>query len=163
MSKDPREGLRLRLGYEVASEIERTPVIAPGASDAAIRAVSSVLFQRLQEQVLDDNPTTWILEERIRDINITNIASENNINRTDLIAVLQSWAFQGPPGGKGDKGDKGDPGPHGAPGPTSGPSGGSGSSRGRPRSGSLVAILWMKVPALLSDRRRQPIRPHLPK
>ncbi len=131
MSKDPREGLRLRLGYEVAREIERTPVIAPGVSDAAIHAVNSVLFQRLQEQVLDDNPTTRILEERIRDINITNIASENNINKADLIAVLQSGAFQGPPG---EKGDKGDPGPHGAPGPTSGPSGGSGSSGGRPRS-----------------------------
>ena len=39
MSKDPREGLRLRLGYEVAREIEKTPVIAPGVSDAAIRAV----------------------------------------------------------------------------------------------------------------------------
>ena len=69
MSKDPREGLRLRLGYEVAREIEKTPVIAPGASDAAIRAVNSVLFQRLQEQVVDHNPTARILEERIRDIN----------------------------------------------------------------------------------------------
>ena len=73
MSKDPREGLKLRLGYEVAREIERTPVIAPGVSDAAIRAVNSVLFQRLQEQVLDDNPTTRIWEERIRDINITTL------------------------------------------------------------------------------------------
>ena len=47
MSKDPREGLKLRLGYEVAREIERTPDIAPGASDAAIWAVNSVLNQRL--------------------------------------------------------------------------------------------------------------------
>ena len=60
MSKDPREGLKLRLGYEVAREIGRTPAIAPGVSDAAIRAVNSVLFQRLQEQVLDDNPTARI-------------------------------------------------------------------------------------------------------
>ena len=36
MSKDPREGLKLRLGYEVAREVERTPVIAPGVSDAAV-------------------------------------------------------------------------------------------------------------------------------
>ena len=97
MSKDPREGLKLRLGYEVAREIERTPVIAPGVSDAAVRAVSSVLYQRLQDQIIDDNPTAQILEERIRDINITNIASENNINKQDLIAVLQSGGFQGPP------------------------------------------------------------------
>ena len=48
MTKDPREGLRLRLGYEVAREIEKTPVIAPGVSDTAIRAANSVLFQRLQ-------------------------------------------------------------------------------------------------------------------
>ena len=46
-------------------------------------------------------------------INITNIASENNINKADLIAVLQSGAFQGPPGDKGDKGDKGDTGDKG--------------------------------------------------
>ena len=55
MSKDPREGLKLRLGYEVAREIERTPAIAPGVSDAAVRAVSSVLYQRLQDQIIDDN------------------------------------------------------------------------------------------------------------
>ena len=127
MSKDPRDGLKLRLGYEVAREIERTPVIAPGVSDAAVRAVSSVLYQRLQDQIIDDNPTAQILEERIRDINITNIASENNINKADLIAVLQSGGFQGPPGDKGDKGDPGDQGPPGA--PSSGPSGGSGSGR----------------------------------
>ena len=123
MSKDPREGLKLRLGYEVAREIERTPVIAPGVSDAAVRAVSSVLYQRLQDQIIDDNPTAQILEERIRDINITNIASENNINKADLIAVLQSGGFQGPPGppgAKGEKGDPGDQGPPGAPGPSSG-------------------------------------------
>jgi len=136
MSKDPREGLKLRLGYEVAREIERTPVIAPGVSDAAVRAINSVLYQRLQDQITEDNPTTRILEERIRDINITNIASENNINKQDLIAVLQSGGFQGPPG------DKGDQGPPGAPGPSSGPSGGSGSDwPPRPgRSGGPVAM-----------------------
>ena len=136
MSKDPREGLKLRLGYEVAREIERTPVIAPGVSDAAVRAINSVLYQRLQDQITEDNPTTRILEERIRDINITNIASENNINKQDLIAVLQSGGLQGPPG------DKGDQGPPSAPGPSSGPSGGSGSDRPpRPgRSGGPVAM-----------------------
>ena len=129
MSKDPRDGLKLRLGYEVARDMERTPVIALGVSDAAVRAVNSVLYQRLQDQIIDDNPTAQILEERIRDINITNIASENNINKQDLIAVLQSGGFQGPPGDKGDKGDPGDQGPPGTPGPSSGPSGGSGSGR----------------------------------
>ena len=129
MSKDPRDGLKLRLGYEVAREIERTPVIAPGVSDAAVKAINSVLYQRLQDQIVDDNPTAQILEERIRDINITNIASENNINKADLIAVLQSGGFQGPPGPPGDKGDPGGPGPPGPPGPSSGPSGGSGSGR----------------------------------
>eukprot|EP00973_Karenia_brevis_P087956 12199262-Karenia_brevis.AAC.1 len=129
MSKDPRDGLKLRLGYEAAREIERTPAIAPGVSDAAVRAVNAVLYQRLQDQMIDDNPTAQILEERIRDINITNIASENNINKSDLIAVLQSSGFQGPPGDKGEKGDKGDQGPPGAPGSSSGPSGGSGSGR----------------------------------
>ena len=142
MNKDPREGLKLRLGYEAAREIERTPVIAPGLSNAAVRAINSVLYQRLQDQITEDNPTTRILEERIRDINITNIASENNINKQDLIAVLQSGGFQGPPGDKGDKGEPGDQGPPGAPGPSSGPSGGSGSDwPPRPgRSGGPVAM-----------------------
>ena len=96
MSKDPRDG--------VARDIERTRVIALGVSDAAVRAVNSVLYQRLQDQIIDDNPTAQILEERIRDINITNIASENNMNKQDLIAVLQSGGLQGPPGEKGDQG-----------------------------------------------------------
>ena len=129
MSKDPRDGLKLRLGYEVAREIERTPVIAPGVIDVSVRAVNSALYQRLQDQIIDDNPTARILEERVRDINITNIASESNINKADLIAVLQSGGFQGPPGPPGDKGDPGNQGPPGAPGPSSGPSGGSGSGR----------------------------------
>ena len=101
MSKDPRDGLKLRLGYEVAREIERTPIIALGVIDQATKAINSVLYQRLQDQIIDDNPTARILEERVRDINITNIASENNINKQDLIAVLQSSGFQGPPGDKG--------------------------------------------------------------
>ena len=134
--KDPRDGLKLRLGYEVAREIERTPIISLGVQDAAVKAINSVLYQRLQDQIVDDNPTAQILEERIRDINITNIASENNINKQDLIAVLQSGGLQGPPG------DKGDQGPPSAPGPSSGPSGGSGSDRPpRPgRSGGPVAM-----------------------
>ena len=145
MSKDPRDGLKLRLGYEVAREIERTPIISLGVQDAATKAINSVLYQRLQDQIIDDNPTPQILEERIRDINITSITSENNINKADLIAVLQSGGFQGPPGPPGDKGEKGDPGdqgPPGTPGPSSGPSGGSGSGRPpRPgRSGGPVAM-----------------------
>ena len=143
MSRDPRDGLKLRLGYEVAREIERTPIISLGVQDAAVKAINSVLYQRLQDQIVDDNPTAQILEERIRDINITNIASENNINKSDLIAVLQSGGFQGPPGPPGDKGEKGDPGdqgPPGAPGPSSGPSGGSGSGGGPGRSGGPVAM-----------------------
>jgi len=104
---DPREGLKLRLGYEVAREIERTPIISLGVQDAAVKAINSVLYQRLQDQIIDDNPTARILEERIRDINVTNIASENGINKADLIAVLQSGGFQGPPGPPGPPGDKG--------------------------------------------------------
>ena len=152
MSKDPREGLKLRLGYEVAREIERTPIISLGVQDAATKAINSVLYQRLQDQIIDDNPTAQILEERIRDINITNIARENNINKADLIAVLQSGGFQGPPGEKEDKGDQGDPGP---PGPSSGSSGGpsDGSGSGRPprrRSGG---------PAMESDSTPNDKRP----
>jgi hypothetical protein len=139
---DPREGLQLRLGYEVARKIERTPIIALGVQDAATKAINSVLYQRLQDQVTEDNPTLRINEARLRDINITNIASENNVNKADLIAVLQSGGFQGPPGPPGDQGPpggKGDDGPPGPPGPSSGSSG-----SGRPprpgKSGGPVAM-----------------------
>ena len=62
--------------------------------------------------------TAQILEEGIRDINITHIASENNVNKQDLVAVLQSGGFQGPPGDKGER-KGGNEGPPGAPGPPS--------------------------------------------
>jgi hypothetical protein len=89
---------------------------------------------------VDDNPTAQILEERIRDINITNIASENNINKADLIAVLQSGGFQGPPGPPGPPGDKGDSGSQGPPGPSSGSSGGSGRPPRPGRSGGPASM-----------------------
>ena len=143
---DPREGLQLRLGYEVARKIERTPIIGLGVQDAATKAINSVLYQRLQDQVAEDNPTLRINEERIRDINITNIASENNVNKADLIAVLQSGGFQGPPGPPGAPGGKGDDGPPGAPGPSSGSSG-----SGRPRGGKSGGPVAMDA-----DEPRQP-------
>ena len=68
---DPREGLKLRLGYEVAREIERTPAISLGIQGAAVKAMNWVLYQRLQDQILEDSPTAQILEEGIRDISIT--------------------------------------------------------------------------------------------
>jgi hypothetical protein len=135
--------LKLRLGYETARKIGRTPITAPGVSHAATKAINSVLVQRLQDQVVDDNPTTRINEERTRDIDITNIASENNINKADLIAVLQSGGFQGPPGDKGDKG--------------AGGSGGSGSGRPpRPgRSGGPVHADEPRRPPGSRHHRRQ--------
>ena len=139
----------MRLGYEVARKIERTPIIALGVQDAASRAINSVLYQRLQDQVTEDNPTLRINEERIRDINITNIASENNVNKQDLIAVLQSGGFQGPPGPPGAPGAKGDDGPPGPPGPSA-PSGSSGSGR-PPRPGKSGGPVAMDA-----DEPRQP-------
>ena len=65
MSKDPRDGLKLRLGYEVARDIERTPVIALGVSDAAVRAVNSVLYQRLQDQIIILQLRFWRRESGI--------------------------------------------------------------------------------------------------
>ena len=65
MSKDPREGLRLRLGYEVAREIEKTPVIAPGVSDAALRAVNSVLFHRSRSWMTTQPRESWRKEFEI--------------------------------------------------------------------------------------------------
>ena len=142
MSTDPRDGLRLRLGYEVARKIERTPIIALGVTDAAVRAINSVLYQRLQDQITSDNPTLRINEERIRDINIQNISSQNNVNKNDLIAVLESSGFQGPPGPPGDQGPPGDRGPSGEQGPTgaSGSSGGSGRPPRPGRSGGPVSM-----------------------
>ena len=59
--------MKLHLGYEVAREIEKTPLISLGVQDAAHKAINSVLYQRLQDQIVDDSPTAQILEERIRD------------------------------------------------------------------------------------------------
>ena len=152
MSKDPRDGLKLRLGYETAREIANTPIISLGVQDAATKAINSVLYQRLQDQIVDDNPTTRILEERIRDINVTNIATENNINKADLIHILQAGGFQGPPGQPGPPGDKGDQGPPGAPGaPSMGGSSGSSGSGGPPRSGKSGGSVSMDT-----DEPRQP-------
>ena len=58
---DPSEGFKLRLGYEVAREIERTPIISLGVQDAATKAINSVLYQRLPDQIIVDNPTLIFL------------------------------------------------------------------------------------------------------
>ena len=101
MSRDPRDGLMLNLGYERAMQLANpVPVIGPGLSYEAIKAVNSVLYQRLQDQIGDDTTSQKINEERIRDINITNLASSNNINKSDLVAILQSGMLQGPAGAK---------------------------------------------------------------
>ena len=60
--KDPKERLKVRLGYEVAREIKRTPIISLEVQDAAVKAINSVLYQSLKDQITEDNPTARILE-----------------------------------------------------------------------------------------------------
>ena len=91
MSRDPREGLHLNLGYERAMQIAKNPVpvIGPGLSYEATKAINSVLYQRLQDQIGDDTTSQKINEERIRDINITNLASakiSKRMNKNELNA-----------------------------------------------------------------------------
>ena len=112
MSRDPRDGLMLNLGYERAMQLANpVPIIGPGLSYEATKAINSVLYQRLQDQIGDDTTSQRINEERIRDINITNLASSNNINKSDLVAILQSGMLQGPAGPQGPVGPAGEQGP----------------------------------------------------
>ena len=112
--RDPRDGLMLNLGYERAMQLANpVPVIGPGLSYEATKAINSVLYQRLQDQIGDDTTSQKINEERIRDINITNLASSNNINKSDLVAILQSGMMQGPQGPQGPPGMQGMQGPAG--------------------------------------------------
>ena len=65
-TKDPREGLHLRLGYETARDIEKTSVISLGVQNAAKKAINSVMFQRLHDQIGESNQQAIINEERLR-------------------------------------------------------------------------------------------------
>ena len=128
---DPRDGLHLRLNLESALNIQDVgPKLGAGLSYAATKAINSPLFQRLQQQIDDNDPTSRILEERIREINITNVANDNGMNRADLDKILRNLP-PGPPGPPGPTGDPGAPGPSGPPGPP-----GPGSNRRPGRSGA---------------------------
>ena len=54
---DPRDGLHLRLNLETALNYKSVgPQLGAGLSYAATKAVNSPLFQRLQEQIEDNDP-----------------------------------------------------------------------------------------------------------
>ena len=111
MSKagDPRDGLHLRLDLERALNVQDVgPRIGAGLSYAATKAINSPLFQRLQQQIEENDPTARVLEERVREINITNVAQQQGLNRADLEEIMRNL----PPGPSGPPGP---PGPAGAP------------------------------------------------
>ena len=69
MSKpgDPRDGLHLRLNLETALNYKDAgPKLGAGLSYAATKAINSPLFQRLQQQIDDNDATGRIMEERVR-------------------------------------------------------------------------------------------------
>ncbi len=128
MSKagDPRDGLLLRLNLETALNLpDPGPRLGAGLSYAATRAINSPLFQRLQEQIESNDMSSRVNEERLREINVTNIASESGASKADLYELFKNMP-PGPPGPKGDPGDRGDPGDKGDKGDK-----GSGPGRGR--------------------------------
>ena len=56
----------LNRGYERAMQLANpVPVIGPGLSYEATKAINSVLYQRLQDQIGDDTTSQRINEERI--------------------------------------------------------------------------------------------------
>ena len=137
---DPRDGLHLRLNLETALNYKSVgPQLGAGLSYAATKAVNSPLFQRLQEQIEDNDPTKRIIQEKLREINITNISSDQGINRADLEHIVKNLppGPQGPPGApgasgpSGASGDEGAPGSQGPQGPQ-GPAGASGRVRRQP-------------------------------
>ena len=88
---DPRDGLHLRLDFERALGVKDIgPKLGVGLSYAATKAVNSPMFQRLQQQVEDNDPTRRVLEARIREINITNVARDSGMNRADLAEIMRN-------------------------------------------------------------------------
>ncbi len=116
MSKagDPRDGLLLRLNLETALNLpDPGPRLGAGLSYAATRAINNPLFQRLQEQIESNDISSRVNEERLREINVTNIASDTGVSKEDLHELFRNMppgpsGDKGDPGDKGDKGDKGD-------------------------------------------------------
>ena len=86
---DPRDGLHLRVNLESALIfLDVGPKLGAGLSYAATKAIKNPLFQRLQQQIDGNDPTSRILEDRIRGLNITNVANDNWMNRADLDEIL---------------------------------------------------------------------------
>ena len=111
---DPRDGLHLRLNLEsVLNYKDVGPQLGAGLVYAATKAINSPLFQRLQQQIEENDPTSRILQERLHDINITNVSSEQGLNRADLDHILRNLP-PGPPGPPGPGGPPGAPGAGGA-------------------------------------------------
>jgi hypothetical protein len=114
---DPRDGLRLRLNLENALNLpDPGPQLGIGLTYAATKAINSPMFQRLQQQIEDTDQTSRVLEERIREINITNVANDNGMNRADLEDIFRNMP-PGPPGPRGPPGEDGAPGEDGGQGP----------------------------------------------
>ena len=107
---DPRDGLHLRLNLETALNYKNVgPQLGAGLSYAATKAVNSPLFQRLQEQIEDNDQTKRVITEKLREINITNLSSDQGINRADLEHIINNLP-PGPPGAPGAPGSDGAPG-----------------------------------------------------
>ena len=88
---DPRDGLHLRLNLETALNYKSAgPQLGAGLSYAATKAVNSPLFQRLQEQIEDNDQTKRVITEKLREINITNLSSDHGINRADLEHIINN-------------------------------------------------------------------------
>ena len=130
---DLRDGLHLRLNLESALNYKDVgPQLGAGLVYAATKAINSPLFQRLQQQIEEKDPTSRILQEKIREINITNVSNEQGLNRADLDHILRNLppgppgppGPGGPPGAPGAGGASGDQGPSGPQGPQGPDSGG---------------------------------------
>ena len=75
---DPRDGLKLRLDLQSALNLkDQGPKLGTGLVYAATKAVlRDPLFQRLQETIEDNDVSMRVHQERIREINITNISQQ---------------------------------------------------------------------------------------
>ncbi len=136
---DPRDGHHLRLNLETALNYKDAgSKLGAGLSYAAPKALNSPLFQRLQQQIDDNDATGRIMEERVREISITDIANGKGMNKADLEEILRN--LPGPPGPPGPPGEPGPPGPPGKPGAdgSSGGPPGPGSGRRSGRSGAAM-------------------------
>ena len=158
-SKDMVRGLRRQLTFEEAARLADVEGPAITYDYAALRLTQSPLFQRMGEKIEEDITAQNVarMNEVERQHNITNIAMQGGVTRTDLEEIMTQMSRMqtpGPPGPQGDMGPSGDmgpPGPQGNMGPP-GPPGNDAGVGNDPRAEAERLQLLAQIQALHEEQ-----------